>query len=167
MGALPAEAPAEVLPKLEKMRLVSKSIAPGMTLGHEGRRISSKKGYRTARTNFGVEEGTYICEVTLEQLGIDGHARLGFIGQKGELQAPVGFDSHGYGYRDIDGTKCHEGKRLKFGEAFQEKDVIGMLIHLPRMTEVEGEQSQQGSIREESTREPKVIGKSSLKHKDH
>lgn len=65
-------------------------------------------------------------------LGPTGHARLGFIMEKGDLQAPVGYDRFGYGYRDVDGSKVHRGVREVYGaEGFGEGDVIGFYISMP------------------------------------
>jgi len=47
------------------------------------------------------------------------------------LQAPVGFDAHGYGFRDLEGSKVHQGRREAYGVPFKEGDVIGCLIHMP------------------------------------
>ncbi len=59
------------------------------------------------------------------------HCFAGFSTRKAELQAPVGFDVHGYGFRDIDGSKVYEGRREAYGSPFKEGDVVGLLIHLP------------------------------------
>ena len=43
----------------------------------------------------------------------------------------MGFDAHGYGYRDLEGSKVHQGRREPYGASFAEGDVVGMLIHMP------------------------------------
>lgn len=48
------------------------------------------------------------------------------------LNAPVGYDAYGYGYRDLTGDKLFCSKPQKYGEPFQTGDVIGLYIHLPR-----------------------------------
>lgn len=60
-----------------------------------------------------------------------GHVRLGWVTSRADVQAPVGFDSHGYGYRDVDGAKVFEALRRPYAEPFKEGDVIGCYINLP------------------------------------
>ena len=124
-----AEAAAEAS---SRMRVFRKTHAPGMEISEDGLTVQSKKGFRTARTLTGLQAGTYACEVTIEKLGESGHARLGFVTNQAELNAPVGFDGWGYGYRDLAGSKMHKGRREAYAEGFQEGDVIGMVIHLPK-----------------------------------
>lgn len=50
---------------------------------------------------------------------------------RGELQAPVGYDTWSYAYRSREGSKVHAGWREEYGEAFEAGDVVGCLIHLP------------------------------------
>ena len=132
-------APAIAAPLIveESIRLTSSKLdaAPGVAVGDGGKRASSKKGWRTARTSFGVVTGTYACEVKVERLGKTGHARIGFGTYQCELQAPVGYDKFGFGYRDRDGRKLHDAMAScpeEYGEAFSEGDVVGMVIHLPK-----------------------------------
>jgi hypothetical protein len=47
-----------------------------------------------------------------------------------DLNAPVGYDKHGYGYRSAAGEKIHDAKREPFGAPFAEGDVVGMYICL-------------------------------------
>lgn len=65
-------------------------------------------------------------------MGETGHTRLGWSTEKGDLQAPVGYDGNSFGYRDIDGSKVHKALREKYGEeGYKEGDVIGFYINLP------------------------------------
>ena len=121
------------------IQLSSQDMAQGMSLNEQKTSVTSRKGFRSVRTNLGFTTGTYICEVLVERLGQSGHARLGFGTKQNELQAPVGFDAFGYGYRDVDGSKVHKAKREKYAEAFKEKDVVGMLLHLPLQLQAEAE----------------------------
>uniref|UniRef100_A0A7N0RHS8 B30.2/SPRY domain-containing protein n=1 Tax=Kalanchoe fedtschenkoi TaxID=63787 RepID=A0A7N0RHS8_KALFE len=92
----------------------------------------STKGYRMVRATRGVVEGAWYFEIKVVHLGESGHTRLGWSTDKGELQAPVGYDANSYGYRDIDGEKVHKGVREKYGaEGYKEGDVIGFYINLP------------------------------------
>ncbi|KAH7431718.1 hypothetical protein KP509_08G063000 [Ceratopteris richardii] len=96
---------------------------------------SSTKGYRMVRATRGVQEGAWYFEISVRQLGDSGHTRLGWSTQKGDVQAPVGFDSNSYGYRDVDGSKTHVAVREPYGSPYVENDVIGFYIHLPNGAE--------------------------------
>ncbi|KAL7113469.1 hypothetical protein ACP275_04G062900 [Erythranthe tilingii] len=93
---------------------------------------SSTKGYRMVRATRGVVEGAWYFEIKVVRLGETGHTRLGWSTDKGDLQAPVGYDGNSFGYRDIDGSKVHKALREKYGgEGYKEGDVIGFYINLP------------------------------------
>ncbi|XP_051118550.1 protein TRAUCO-like [Andrographis paniculata] len=93
---------------------------------------SSIKGYRMVRATRGVAAGAWYFEIKVEYLGETGHTRLGWSTEKGDLQAPVGFDANSYGYRDIDGSKVHKALRETYGsEGYKEGDVLGFYINLP------------------------------------
>ncbi|PRQ33020.1 putative B30.2/SPRY domain, concanavalin A-like lectin/glucanase domain-containing protein [Rosa chinensis] len=92
----------------------------------------STKGYRMVRATRGVVEGAWYFEIRVVSLGETGHTRLGWSTDKGDLQAPVGYDGNSFGYRDIDGSKVHKALRDKYGdEGYKEGDVIGFYINLP------------------------------------
>lgn len=92
----------------------------------------SCKGYRMVRATRGVNEGAWYFEIRVLKLGESGHTRLGWSTEKGDLQAPVGYDGNSFGYRDIDGNKVHKALREKYGdEGYVEGDVIGFYINLP------------------------------------
>lgn len=92
----------------------------------------SVKGYRMVRATRGVVEGPWYFEVKVVHLGETGHTRLGWSTDKGDLQAPVGYDGNSFGYRDIDGSKVHKALREKYGEeGYKQGDVIGFYINLP------------------------------------
>lgn len=93
---------------------------------------SSTKGYRMVRATRGVTEGAWYFEIKVVHLGETGHTRLGWTTEKGDLQAPVGYDANSFGYRDTDGSKVHKALREKFAdEGYKEGDVIGFYINLP------------------------------------
>ncbi|KAH9303039.1 hypothetical protein KI387_014622, partial [Taxus chinensis] len=96
---------------------------------------SSTKGYRMVRSNRGVAEGAWYFEITVVRLGETGHTRLGWSTEKGDVQAPVGYDANSYSYRDLEGTKVHKAIREPYGEAYVEGDVIGFYINLPNGNE--------------------------------
>lgn len=93
--------------------------------------VTGTKGYRAVRATHGMYEGSFYCEVTVTRLSPTGHCRLGWSSKKSEIQAPVGFDGHGYSYRDLEGSKVHKALREAYGEAYVEGDVIGLLLHMP------------------------------------
>ncbi|CAN6459827.1 unnamed protein product [Victoria cruziana] len=107
--------------KAEKVELTEDRLSAG-----------SCKGYRMVRATRGVVEGAWYFEIKVVHLGPTGHTRLGWTTEKGDLQAPVGYDGNSYGYRDIDGAKIHKALREKYGdEGYVEGDVIGCYINLP------------------------------------
>ncbi|XP_039115435.1 protein TRAUCO [Dioscorea cayenensis subsp. rotundata] len=91
----------------------------------------STKGYRMVRATRGVQEGAWYFEIRVMKLGESGHTRLGWATEKGDLQAPVGFDGNSFAYRDVDGSKVHKALREKYGDGYGEGDVIGFYISLP------------------------------------
>lgn len=107
--------------KAEKVELSEDRMSAGST-----------KGYRMVRATRGVCEGAWYFEIKVASLGETGHTRLGWSTEKGDLQAPVGYDGNSFGYRDIDGSKVHKALREKYGEeGYKEGDVIGFYINLP------------------------------------
>ncbi|BAT91173.1 hypothetical protein LR48_Vigan08g195700 [Vigna angularis] len=107
--------------KAEKVELSEDRMSAGST-----------KGYRMVRATRGVVEGAWYFEIRVVKLGETGHTRLGWSTEKGDLQAPVGYDGNSFGYRDIDGSKIHKASREKYGEeGYKEGDVIGFYINLP------------------------------------
>ncbi|XP_022960791.1 protein TRAUCO-like [Cucurbita moschata] len=107
--------------KAEKVELSDDRMSAGST-----------KGYRMVRATRGVEEGAWYFEIKVVSLGETGHTRLGWSTEKGDLQAPVGYDGNSFGYRDIDGSKVHKALREKYGEeGYKEGDIIGFYINLP------------------------------------
>ncbi|CAM8987799.1 unnamed protein product [Rhodiola kirilowii] len=106
--------------------------AEGVDLSEDRLTAGSIKGYRMVRATRGVADGAWYFEIKVVHLGQSGHSRLGWSTDKGDLQAPVGYDSNSYGYRDIDGCKFHKAIREEYGaEGYKEGDVIGFYISLP------------------------------------
>ncbi|CAH9128614.1 unnamed protein product [Cuscuta epithymum] len=107
--------------KAEKVDLSEDRLSAGST-----------KGYRMVRATRGVEEGAWYFEIRVMNLGETGHTRLGWSTEKGDIQAPVGYDGNSFGYRDIDGSKVHKALREKYAdEGYGEGDVLGFYISLP------------------------------------
>ena len=106
-------------------------------------------GYCIARATHAVDSGRYYweCEILksandekcaetehIENISSgEGHVRLGWATDSAALNAPVGSDSHGFGYRDSMGSKVHNGVRVdSYGEEFGIGDVIGCHIVLDK-----------------------------------
>jgi hypothetical protein len=104
------------------------------------------------RGTHGVASGAWYCEARVDALGETGHVRLGWceawsallvaprsvdtlLGppwrratSAAELNAPVGYDKHSYGYRSGGGDRVHQGRRESYGAPFGEGDVVGMYL---------------------------------------
>ncbi len=126
-----------------------------MYLDQSGRHVTTDKGFRMARANVAVREGTWYweCKITRGILKAEGgtrnatsgkdaayqpeshgHVRVGFARREASLDAPVGFDAYSYGLRDVTGQKVHMSRPKDFfppGEDMREGDVIGLEIRLP------------------------------------
>ncbi|KAG4973593.1 hypothetical protein JHK87_030414 [Glycine soja] len=118
----------------EEMKICLSKVykAEKVELSEDRMSAGSTKGYRMVRATRGVVVGAWYFEIRVVKLGESGHTRLGWSTEKGDLQAPVGYDGNSFGYRDIDGSKIHEALREKYGEeGYKEGDVIGFYINLP------------------------------------
>eukprot|EP00761_Pharyngomonas_kirbyi_P003736 gb/GECH01003740.1/.p1 GENE.gb/GECH01003740.1/~~gb/GECH01003740.1/.p1 ORF type:complete len:291 (+),score=37.95 gb/GECH01003740.1/:1-873(+) len=108
-------------------------------------RIYARKGveggFRSVRASHGTSKGSFFFEATLlapsSALGDETesnlpppHWRVGWGSVLADIHTPVGSDQYGYGYRDVDGTALHEGRRLPYGQGFGAGDVIGCLLEL-------------------------------------
>lgn len=98
--------------------------APQLQLSDDRLSVTGHKGFRTVRASHGAYKGTWYCEARVNHLGKSGHVRLGWCTRRAELQAPVGFDEHGFCYRDLEGSRVHKGLREAYGEAYGEGDVV-------------------------------------------
>jgi hypothetical protein len=94
-------------------------------------------GYRLVRATHGVHSGAYYWEAEILEPApgvsdaINCHVRLGWSTRQGELQGPVGNNSCTYGYRDVSGSKIHNGKRDdNYGESYSVGDIIGCFLNL-------------------------------------
>mmetsp|Transcript_11604 Transcript_11604/g.42437 ORF Transcript_11604/g.42437 Transcript_11604/m.42437 type:complete len:296 (-) Transcript_11604:123-1010(-) len=117
---------------LNEVLLSKTEKAPQIVLSEDRLSASSRKGYRMVRATHGVAYGSWYFEVLVKHLGATGHCRLGWSTERGELQAPVGYDDRSFSYRDINGSKVHKARRAGYGSAYVEGDVIGCLIQLPK-----------------------------------
>ena len=131
------------------------TMAKGIELMDDGRMVaSSQKGYRCVQGTRGVEP-VVVCEeeekeegmeeddetrettttaryfeVKIEHLGGSGCVRVGWMTNRGEMNAPVGFDNKGYGYHAETGSKYHEARLKTYGEPYGEGDVVGCYLYL-------------------------------------
>ena len=106
--------------------------------------VSGNKGFRSARATHGVSSGRWFCEMEVveqgipcrqgageaEQLTAAGHVRVGWSTAQARVDGPVGMCKHGFAFRDVDGSKVHDGWRSAYGTPAVKGDVIGMLIDL-------------------------------------
>ncbi|CAI5759734.1 unnamed protein product [Candida verbasci] len=99
--------------------------------------ITTKQGWRSTRTNVGIDEGSYYFEFKILQANEKSHVRIGIGRKEASLEAPVGFDGYGYGIRDVDGYLMSISRRKKqvIENGFETGDVIGILIELPSLEE--------------------------------
>eukprot|EP01126_Amoeba_proteus_P033724 TRINITY_DN3323_c0_g1_i2.p1 TRINITY_DN3323_c0_g1~~TRINITY_DN3323_c0_g1_i2.p1 ORF type:complete len:165 (-),score=35.70 TRINITY_DN3323_c0_g1_i2:888-1382(-) len=132
--------------------MVPEHSAAQVTIKNDGMVLSNEKGYRMSRSSYGCSSGGWYWEATIvaptpkiekdnsrlmkEREVPQAHWRLGWSTSIGELQAPVGYDRHSYGYRDIDGAKVHQAKRQPHGRPYKPGDVVGFYIFLPEENEV-------------------------------
>lgn len=114
--------------------------------------MTSDKGWRSARGNIPVRQGSWYCEIEVlppedSTQNIDAalahqasatkdgpHVRLGWARREAPLNAPVGFDAYSYGLRDTTGQRVFLSRPLPYGEAFKAGDVIGLYIHVPPLS---------------------------------
>ncbi len=98
------------------------------------------QGYRLCLATHGAHEGTWYYEVELlaphkpAMTPKETAWRIGWADHElpGEVyDANVGYSSHSFGLRSVDGALVHKGVRAAYGRGFGEGDVIGCLIHLP------------------------------------
>eukprot|EP00742_Colponemidia_sp_Colp-10_P006111 GILJ01006539.1.p1 GENE.GILJ01006539.1~~GILJ01006539.1.p1 ORF type:complete len:414 (-),score=59.97 GILJ01006539.1:13-1209(-) len=104
----------------------------------DGWTVTGAKGYRTAKSSHGVRDGEWFFEITVNEPalpppypGFEAHTRLGWCSSRADIEAPVGCDKFGYSYRDIEGTKFHNGCGAAYGLPYTVGDVIGCYIKLP------------------------------------
>jgi len=114
--------------------------AAQITLQEDMLTASGCKGYRMVRATHGVASGSWYFEVKVNtpQNGEDGHTRLGWCTEMGELQAPVGYDQNSYSYRDrianaatdTPGCRFHDSTGVEYGGSYGPGDVIGCWLKM-------------------------------------
>jgi len=111
--------------------LAKENSAPPVKIVLDRLSASNEKGHRMVRSSFGAREGSWYYEI--EVLPHQGNTRLGFSTEKGDFQAPVGYDKYSYSYRDKEGTKFHQSRGGAYGAPYVSGDIIGFFIRLPTM----------------------------------
>lgn len=116
--------------------------------------VNESVGWRTSRCDVCIKEGRTYWEVEILQGGfapehsIDNdtslqrrkdmtnvmpHVRVGISKREASLEAPVGFDSYGYGIRDHSMESIHEGNinQILRSKSLKPGDRLGFLLNLP------------------------------------
>lgn len=116
--------------------------SPFVKVTADGLGLAGEKGFRSARCNAPVREGSWYMEIRVEQGGgtsistsaerrEGSHVRLGWARREAPLNGPVGLDGYSYGIRDKTGEKTTLSRPRPYGRPFGSGDVIGMYISLP------------------------------------
>ena len=122
-----------------RVTLSVRDRANGITLSPDRMICAGKGGYRMIRATHGVHNGLYFWEAEIlppvgcssEEEKSECHIRLGWSTRQAPLQAPVGYDKKSFGYRDMCGSRVHDGVRDDiYGESFGVGDIIGCCIYL-------------------------------------
>eukprot|EP00002_Diphylleia_rotans_P031095 TRINITY_DN6443_c0_g1_i2.p1 TRINITY_DN6443_c0_g1~~TRINITY_DN6443_c0_g1_i2.p1 ORF type:complete len:323 (-),score=57.23 TRINITY_DN6443_c0_g1_i2:198-1166(-) len=105
--------------------------ADEIVVASDGLTASNQKGYCTARANYLMTSGSWYYEIQMGEYPPPGCARLGWATNYCDLEANVGFDFFGYGYRSSPPGKIHDASVQPYGSPFGPGDVVGFYIHLP------------------------------------
>ncbi|BFZ53922.1 transcription factor, contains a PHD finger motif [Savitreella phatthalungensis] len=108
-------------------------MSPYMYTSRDGLSATTDKGFRMARANICMREGSWYWEVKVLRGNGDkgGHVRLGVARREASLEGPVGFDAYSYGIRDRGGEKLHLSRPRPFATSFGTGDIIGFHLVLP------------------------------------
>lgn len=126
--------------KYTEQCLAKENSAPQILIYQDMLTACNENGYRAVRAAFGVSSGSWFYEI--ECLPHSGNIRLGWSTEKGDVQAPVGYDKYSYSYRDKEGTKFHVSQGLPYGQTYGPGDIIGCFIHLPKVESNEEERKE-------------------------
>ncbi|EGW31118.1 uncharacterized protein SPAPADRAFT_52290 [Spathaspora passalidarum NRRL Y-27907] len=111
--------------------------SPGIIFDNDLTTVSTLQGWRSARANVGIREGSYYFEFEIVNSCEDNsHVRIGLARREASLEAPVGFDAYSYGIRDISGEYITTSRRktVCIDQGFKSGDVIGFLVELPSLS---------------------------------
>ncbi|KAG5417759.1 ASH2 [Candida metapsilosis] len=109
----------------------------GILFSQDSMSVTQPRGWRSARSNVGIREGSYYFEFKILNADENSHVRVGLARREASLEAPVGYDGYGYGIRDIDGELMFTSRRKNVcvQDGFTTGDVIGFLVQLPTLKE--------------------------------
>uniref|UniRef100_A0A0R3X4A3 B30.2/SPRY domain-containing protein n=1 Tax=Hydatigena taeniaeformis TaxID=6205 RepID=A0A0R3X4A3_HYDTA len=96
--------------------------------------VTGEKGYSMTRATHSVHTGTWYYEATITDHPEGSATRIGWSQLMGNLQAPCGYDKFSYSWRSRLGTVFHNSRGKHYAESgYTKGDVIGCLIHLPKV----------------------------------
>ncbi|GAA96720.1 uncharacterized protein L969DRAFT_79636 [Mixia osmundae IAM 14324] len=135
--------------------------SPYTYISEDALTITTDKGFRSARVNVPLREGSWYFEWEVlrgggdnartgqadaapgsdgmagsaaTRAGASAHVRLGLARREATMNAPVGYDGYSYGLRDKTGDKITLSKPESYGEPFKTGDIIGVYVSLPTRT---------------------------------
>ncbi|KAF8061568.1 COMPASS complex protein [Lyophyllum atratum] len=121
--------------------------SPFITVTKDGLGLHGGTGFRSARCNAPITEGSWYMEVKILHGGGEhyaesgrregSHVRLGWGRREAPLNGPVGLDGYSYGYRDKTGDKVTLSRPKPYGRSYGTGDVVGMYISLPPRREAQ------------------------------
>jgi hypothetical protein len=120
---------------------------PHLTLLPDQLTVAGDRGFRSIRGIHGVATGDWYFEIevlageppalpsheaVVDRDAVRPHLRVGYGSCRAEVSFPVGWEMHGYAYRDKTGDKVHDCVPVAYGESWGHVgDVIGCRIRLP------------------------------------
>nr|CDS27865.1 set1:ash2 histone methyltransferase complex [Hymenolepis microstoma] len=109
--------------------------AQKMKLSESQTVVTGEKGYSMIRATHSVHTGTWYFEATITEQPEGAATRIGWSQIMATLQAPCGFDKFSYSWRSRKGTVFHNSRGKHYAEeGYTKGDVIGCLIHLPKVS---------------------------------
>ncbi|KAI0462909.1 hypothetical protein LJB42_003713 [Komagataella kurtzmanii] len=101
-----------------------------MCINEDCDQCTSEDCWRSVKGSLPIRQGRVYVEFKILNSEGDSHVRLGFGRREASLEAPVGYDAYGYGFRDLTGQKVHLSRPQDFMGSFGTGDTIGLLIQL-------------------------------------
>ncbi|KAH7107441.1 hypothetical protein BKA62DRAFT_133737 [Auriculariales sp. MPI-PUGE-AT-0066] len=132
------------------VRVCWEDRSPYIRVSQDGLTLAGDRGFRSARFNVAVREGSWYMEFKIDRGGGDNtdhdatsgdgaHVRVGWARREAPLNAPVGLDGYSYGFRDKTGDKVTLSRPKPYGKPFGTGDVVGLYISLPPAREPDPE----------------------------
>jgi len=135
--------------------LTQENSAPQITIGSDMMTVSNDKGYRMCRASHPVIDGSWYFEITINPH--KGNVRLGWSTERGDSQAPTGYDKYSYSYRDKEGTFFHQSRGKQYGDSFGCEDVIGCYIYVTSKEDRDKIKSDMDQLRDEEEEEDEEV----------